>query len=143
MDSTYAETDNLKATWRTWVEIAVVLFAGSILSVSLRNFNYTLLLYLPAAFAIVFIHWYGPKVLPLLFINGLFTLFLWHAPGGWLRLSIVATHEPLVAFLSWILARKVLREGEGFSSISLFAKFALFGVAIPELANCFYTYHYS
>jgi signal transduction histidine kinase len=101
------------------------------------------LLYLPLALGIILIHWFGPRVLPLTFLNGIFTLFLWGSPGGWVHYVVLATHEPLVALLSWLLARKFVSQYKGFPSIATFAKFTLFGIAIPDLANCFYTYHYT
>jgi signal transduction histidine kinase len=132
-----------KWTWITWLQIFFVLATGSIISVLLRNFNNSLLLYLPSALGIALIHWFGPRMLPLSYLNGIFTLFLWGAPGGWERYLILATHEPLVAFLSWLLARKIIHNAQGFPSTSIFIRFTLLGIAIPDLANCFYTYHYS
>jgi len=132
-----------KWTWLTWLQVTVVLVLGSVISVLLRNFNNSLLLYLPLALGIVLIHWFGPKVLPLTYFNGLLTLFLWNSPGGLIHHLIVATHEPVVSLLSWLLAKKFKSEIEGFPSTSAFAKFTLLGIALPDLANCFYTYHYT
>lgn len=132
-----------KWTWITWLQIVFVLAIGSIVSVLLRNFNNSLLLYLPSAFGTALIHWFGPRILPISYFNGILTLFLWNAPGGWDRYALLATHEPLVAFLSWLLARKTIRDAQGFPSTSVFIRFTLFGIAVPDMANCFYTYHYT
>jgi len=135
--------DALKWTWLTCVQVTVVLSAGSVISVLLRDFNNALLLYLPAAIGIILVHWLGPKVLPFTFLNGILTLLLWNAPGGWARILLLATHEPVVAYLSWLLGRKSVDPTQGFHTTTVFAKFILFGIAIPELANCAYTYQYT
>jgi signal transduction histidine kinase len=132
-----------KWTWLTWLQLALVLLLGSILSVLLRNYNNSLLLYLPSAIAVIYIQWFGPRVLVLSYLNGILTLFLWNAPGDWLRYLILASHEPLVCFLSWLLARKFVDAENGFSTTRRFVQFTLLGIAVPGLANCFYTYHYS
>lgn len=130
-------------TWLTWFQLALVLVLGSILSVLLRNYNNSLLLYLPSAIAVIFIQWFGPRVLILSYLNGILTLFLWNAPGDWVRYLMLASHEPLVCLLSWLLGRKFISAEKGFSTTRLFVQFTLLGIAIPGLANCFYTYHYS
>lgn len=132
-----------KWTWLTWLQLALVLAVGSILSVLLRNYNNSLLLYLPSAIAVIFIQWFGPRVLVLSYLNGIVTLFLWNAPGDWLRYLMLASHEPLVCFLSWLFARKFVNAETGFSTTRLFVQFTFLGIAIPGLANCLYTYHYS
>src|SRR5258705_5282241 len=109
-----------KWTWLTWLQLSLVLVLGSILSVLLRNYNNSLLLYLPSAIGIVFIQWFGPRVLILSYLNGIITLFLWNAPGDWLRYLILASHEPLVCTLSWLFARKFINAENGFSTTRLF-----------------------
>ena len=132
-----------KWAWLTWLQLGLILVVGAYLSVLLRNYNNSLLLYLPSALGVVLIQWFGPRVLLLSYLNGILTLFLWNAPGGWSRYLLLASHEPLVCFLSWLFARKLINTGSGFSTTRLFVQFTLFGIAIPGLANCFYTYHYS
>ena len=70
-----------KWTWLTWLQLALVLMLGSILSVLLRNYNNSLLLYLPSAIAVIYIQWFGPRILLLSYLNGILNLFLWNAPG--------------------------------------------------------------
>ncbi len=125
------------------LQVMVVLVVASIVSVQLRNIDNSLLLYLPTAFGIVAIHWLGPRVLYLIYANGIFTLFLWGAKGDLLRYAFLASHEPAVVFISWWLARRFTREAQAFSNVNTFIGFAFLGVALPGLVNCFYTYHYS
>lgn len=133
-------TKNLSVTWLfAFLSLAV----GSIASFYLREFNNSLLLYLPTALGIVLVHWLGISVLPITFINGIFTLLLWHVPGGWLRYAMLASHEPAIALTSWLLSRHLIRKGEGFPGTSDFVQFTFLGLALPGAINCFYTYHYS
>lgn len=133
----------LKWTWLSWLQVSLVLVTGSVISLLLRNFNNSLLLYLPAALSIVLIHWFGLRILILSYLNGILTLFLWNAPGELPRYLLLATHEPLVALLSWLLARQWVKPSEGFLTTPVFVRFTFFGIAIPDVANCFYSYHYS
>lgn len=143
MDTDTHQQTTTKDKWLTWLLVIFILTTGSIASSFLRDFNNSLLLYLPTAFSIVLVHWLGLKILPLTFINGLFTLFLWHVPGGWLKYVLLASHEPAIAFTSWLLSRHIIKKGEGFSMTSAFIQFTLLGVALPDAVNCFYTYNYS
>jgi signal transduction histidine kinase len=115
----------------------------SFISVQLRNIDNSLLLYLPTAFGIIAIHWFGPRVLLPIYINGLFTLFLWKAHGGIGRYLLLASHEPLVAFVSWILSRHLTSQGKAFDNVNNFIPFVFLGIVIPGATNCFYTYHYT
>jgi len=127
----------------TWLLSFLILIIGSIASSYLRDFNNSLLLYLPSALGIVLVHWLGLRILPITFINGIITLFLWHVPGGWLRYVMLASHEPAIVLTSWLLSHHLTRKGEGFSGISDFVLFIFLGLALPDAVNCFYTYNYS
>lgn len=125
------------------LQVMVVLVVASVASVLLRNIDNSLLLYLSTAFGIVAIHWLGPRVLYLIYINGIVTLILWEAKGDFFRYAFLASHEPAVAFVSWWLARKFTKEAQAFSNVNSFIGFTMLGIAVPGLVNCFYTYHYS
>jgi signal transduction histidine kinase len=116
---------------------------GSYASVLVGKIDNSLLLYLPAALGIIFIHWYGIRALPITFLNGLLTVYLWKAKGSFLWYLLLASHEPAVALVSWLLARHLLSSKDGFKDTITFSKFILLGVVIPGMVNCFYTYHYS
>jgi signal transduction histidine kinase len=116
---------------------------GSYASILVGRLDSSLLLYLPAALGIIYIHWYGPRVLPILLLNGLFTTFLWKAKGGLLWYLFLASHEPVIALTSWLLARHLIDRSRGFKDIMAFSKFILLGIVIPNLVNCFFTYQYS
>jgi signal transduction histidine kinase len=125
------------------VQLILLYATGTGISVFVGNIDNSLLLYLPAALSILFIHWYGLPALPIIYLNSLLTIILWKAKGsmGWYLL--MASHEPAVAFTSWLLARHLLNERGGFKDVITFSKFIILGIAIPGAVNCFYTYHYS
>lgn len=124
-------------------QVQAFLLAISFVSVQLRSIDNSLLLYLPTAFGIIAIHWFGPRMLVPIYINGLFTLFLWKASGDLGRYMLLASHEPLVAFVSWLLSRHLTCQGKAFDHVNNFIRFVFLGIVIPGLTNCFYTYHYS
>ena len=138
-----ADSKNQKWNPGTWILLMLVLLAGSYISYYARTFTDSLLLYLPTSLAIVMVHWFGPRILPLAFINALFTLFLWNAPGPWERILFLASREPVIVFASWFLCKNLIRESKGLASTSLFVKFIFRGIFIPDLINSLYTYHYT
>jgi signal transduction histidine kinase len=138
-----SQQSSARDIWLTWLLAFVILATGSIASSFLRDFNNSLLLYLPSALGIVLVHWLGLRVLPLTFVNSLFTLYLWHISGGWPRYAFLASHEPAIAFTSWLLTRHLIQKEQGFSRTSAFLQFTFLGLAVPDAVNCFYTYHYS
>lgn len=125
------------------LQIMLVLVIASIVSVQLRHIDNSLLLYLPTAFGIIAIHWFGPRVLYLVYANGILTLFLWGAKGDLFRYALIASHEPAVTFASWLLAGRFTKDTCAFSNVNSFIGFVILGIAVPGLVNCFYTYHYS
>lgn len=125
-----------------WLAILVTI---SLASYYLRSFTNSLLLFLPIALSLVLVHWYGYKILPVIFINGIITLLIWKTKSSWSYTLLIATHEPLVAFVSRLLVTRVQKKTlqECFSSANQFALFIALGVLIPVACNSLYTYHYS
>jgi signal transduction histidine kinase len=132
-----------KLTLRAALQCVFWLTTGSYASILVGKIDSSLLLYLPAALGIIFVHWYGLRVLPLTFLNGLLTVFLWKAKGSFLWILFLASHEPAVALVSWLLARHLIDWREGFKDTFTFSKFILLGIVVPNLVNSIYTYHYS
>ena len=138
-------SDSKNHTWNlgTWVLLMLILLAGSYISFYVRNYTDSLLLYLPTSLAFVMVHWFGPRILPLAFINALVTLLLWQAPGGWDRILLLASHEPVIVFASWFLCKDLVYTSSGLSDTKSFGKFILLGIVVPDVINSFYTYHYT
>jgi signal transduction histidine kinase len=102
-------------------------------------------LYLSNALGIVFIHWFGWRIVPLIYINGATTLLIWGFSGHWLKAGILASHEPAIAITSWLLCAKAFpsKEGISLSTTDSFFRFVMLGIAIPVCVNSVYVYHYS
>jgi two-component system, sensor histidine kinase len=127
----------------TWPVLTLILIISSLISYHLRNLSNSFLLYMPTSIAIVMIHWFGLRVLPLTFLNALFTLILWQAPGGLDRMLLLATREPLAVFTSWFLCKNIILNSNGLSNTPSFVRFTVLGIVVPDLINSLYTYHYS
>lgn len=127
----------------TWPLLLIILISSSCFSWYLRNLTSSFLLYLPTAIAIVMIHWFGRRVLILAYINAVFTLILWDAPGGSGRILLLASREPLVIFASWLFCKSIIRNSKGLSDILSFVRFVVLGIIVPDFVNSFYTYHYT
>jgi two-component system, sensor histidine kinase len=127
------------------VLLFAVLVAGAFISFKLRTVTDSLLLYLPSALSIVLVHWIGLRILPLIYLNGIVTLIIWSATGDYLRIGLLATHEPAVALASWLLVNKVtpLKDVEPLHSTDSFLRFAILGIVIPITINSAYVYNYS
>lgn len=140
LDSNFQEE---KWSYMTWVISLAVLITGSLISYYLKNFADSLLLYLPTSLAIVLMHWFGWRILPLTYINSLVTLLLWSAPGGWDRILLLATREPVIVFASGFLCKDLVKQSNGLSDTKSLIRFILLGIIIPDLINSIYTYQYT
>jgi two-component system, sensor histidine kinase len=138
-------SDSKRQNWNpgTWLLLMLILLAGSYISFYAKTFTDSLLLYLPTSIAIVMAHWFGPRILPLAFINALATLYLWDAPGPWERILFLASREPVIVFISWMLCKNFIQDAKGLSNTQIFSKFTLRGIVIPDIINSIYTYHYT
>ena len=137
--------DSKSQKWNpgTWALLMLVLLAGSYISYYARTLTDSLLLYLPTSLAFVMVHWFGPRILPLAFINAFVTLFLWQAPGGWDRILFLASREPVIVFASWFLCKNLVHSSRGLSNTKSFGRFVLLGIVVPDLINSFYTFNYT
>ncbi len=124
--------------------LQAILIILSYLSYALGNVTNSLLLYLPLVLGLTFIHWFGPRVLPILFINGITTLLIWGVSKFTLKMSILSTHEAVVAFSSWFLyTRLYSKEGfQTFTNTNTFLRFVFLAIVIPISINSIYVYHY-
>lgn len=124
--------------------LQALLFTLSYLSYQLSSVTSSLLLYLPLVLGIVFIHWFGWKILPLLFINGVTTLLIWGVTNFTLRMVLLSTHEAIVAFVSWYLYTKAWppQSRFPFTTTNSFLRFIVLAIVIPICVNSIYVYHY-
>lgn len=124
--------------------LQVVLLALSYFSFQLRTATDSLLLYLPLVMGIVYIHWFGWRILPILFINGITTLIIYGATDFTPLVWWLSTHEAAVAFTSWLLYHKLFppKSTQGFDNTNAFLRFVMLGLVIPVCVNSVYVYHY-
>ena len=136
---------SVKWKWWAWPLLLAFLVSISYGSYFLRNFTDSVLLYLPTPFAIILLYWYGPRMLPIIYINEIVTLILWDAPGGWIRIFLLATHAPAMTFSSWYFFKRTSKESlkDLLSSKNSLIRFTLLGVLIPVLVNAMFTYNYT
>ncbi|MEZ4946646.1 MAG: ATP-binding protein [Cyclobacteriaceae bacterium] len=134
-----------KWVWWAWPLLLTFLVSISYGSYYLRNFTDSVLLYLPTPFAIILLYWYGPRMLPIIFLNEIVTLLLWGASGSWIRIALIASHAPIMTYASWFLYKRTNSEGvkDLLSSTDSFIRFVLLGVFVPVLINSVFTYHYT
>jgi two-component system, sensor histidine kinase len=139
-----SSTSSLRQTLLISVVWLVILGTTSYVSYQFNSYTQSLLLYLPTALSIILIHWHGLKMLPVIYINAVFTLLMWNAKGDSLRILLLTTHEPAVALASKLLIDKVAKiKNDYLNSTSRFVQFTFFGIVIPIAVNSLYTYHYS
>ncbi|MEQ8362369.1 MAG: ATP-binding protein [Cyclobacteriaceae bacterium] len=147
LDETVKPVKSLPAKWVWWAWPLLLTFLVSISygSYYLRNFTDSVLLYLPTPFAIILLYWYGPRMLPIIFLNEIVTLLLWGASGSWIRISLIAMHAPVMTYASWFFYKRTNNEGlkDMLSSTDSFIRFVLLGVFVPVLINSLFTYHYT
>ena len=124
--------------------LQVVLIALSFLSFKLRTVTDSLLLYLPLVMGIVFIHWFGPRILPILFINGYTTLVIYGVRNFTPLMWFLTIHEAAVAFTSWLLFSKLFppKNPNGFANTNSYLRFVLLGMVVPVCVNSIFVYHY-
>jgi two-component system, sensor histidine kinase len=144
----YNESDldySLKQTLKISIGWSCILILISFISFQMRNFSDSLLLYLPTAFSITLVHWYGYRILPIIYLNAIITLFMWGAKGDLIRILILATHEPLVALISKALVSRFQHKkfNQYFKSTNQFVLFTALGIIVPIFFNTLYTYNYS
>lgn len=136
-------TATLRISIRALV-LQVLLFILSYLSFRLGAVTNSLLLYLPLVLGIVFIHWFGWRIFPILLINGVTTLLIWGVTKFTFKMSLLSTHEAVVALTSWLLCYLFLTK-KGllrFNNTNSFLLFILLGILIPICVNSIYVYHY-
>jgi len=81
-------------------------------------------------------------MLPIVYLNEVVTLLIWGAPGGWVRILLMAMHAPIMVFASWYLYKRN-DQNELLNSTQSLIRFTLFGVFVPVLINAAFTYHYT
>lgn len=95
--------------------------------------------YLPTAFSIILINWWGPKrVLPAMYINATASTVLWGIPAErWTDWFVYAVPETLLTFLSWYLFRVVFLGRYWLPDTQSTVLFLMTGILVPILSEIF------
>lgn len=119
--------------WWTWVvPILVVHFTGH-LSLLFKYDQGVSTLYLPTAFAIVMVNWWGvARVVPALFIVATLNTYYWGIMQWWLW-PILSTPEVVAVSLSYYLFRIVFKGKYWLPSTREFLFFTLVAIIVPML----------
>lgn len=130
-----AETNRLP--WWTWVIPIFVLHIGSEVSVLLRYDQGVSAYYLPTAISIVLIHWWGPRVLPAVYLNAIVSNTLWGVSRIYLW-PVYGFTDVIVTFLSWYLFSKKAKGKFWLPEIKHLLLFLSVGIAVPVIIEILY-----
>ena len=122
--------------WWTWVLPFFIANLGTWLSIWFKTDPGASLWYLPTAFGIVMVYWWGPRVLLGVYLNAVVCVSLWDLPTQWSLLY--ALPETLEVGLSWLLLTKFMGGKYWLPDLKSVGEFLLFGSLIPTfLANAY------
>lgn len=118
--------------WWTWVAPLLLFHLGTQISLLSRVNTGTSLFYFPAAFAVVLIYWWGPRIVPAFYINAMLSAGLWGLDRYELW-PIYAAPEAIFALLSWFLFIRLFRGRCWLPNIRQTVLFLMVGVSLPLL----------
>lgn len=131
MMSVSTEIKNNKLPWWTWVAPFFIFQIGSLISLQFRYDTGVGAFYLPSAFAIVMVNWWGPKrVIPALYISSTILTPFWGVEVWW-QWPIYPICESLYVWASWFVFTQVLKGKYWLPNTSELAKFIFLGIFIP------------
>jgi two-component system, sensor histidine kinase len=128
---TKTETNHEALPW--WiVPITAVLLQAAIQFALLFKFAQGISsFYLPTAFAITLVHWWGPKrVLPVYFTLATLNTYFWGIEN-WMLWPLYALPEVIAAFLSYWLFQKLFKGKYWLPNTRQFLFFSVLGILIP------------
>ena len=95
-----------KLPWWTWLVPALVCQIGTQLSVNFQFAPGVAILYLPIPLGLAMAFWWGPRVLPGIFLNAMLSAGLWDLPRWWLW-PVYALPETVAVLVAWFLFTKL------------------------------------
>jgi signal transduction histidine kinase len=116
--------------WWTWVLPLFIFQFGTQISLIFKYLPASSVFYIPTAIGIVLIYWWGPRILPALYINAVLSCGFWdiHDKLTW---PVYGLPETLFVFLSWYLFIRVAKGKYWLPDVNNTLKFILLGVLIP------------
>src|SRR6185369_14423337 len=98
----------LKLPWWTWLAPMPIFALGSLCSLAFKIAPGIAVWYLPIPIGIVLINWWGPRILPAMYLNAMIFAGHWDLPRAMLW-PIYSWPEVFEVFLSWYLFTKVVK----------------------------------
>jgi two-component system, sensor histidine kinase len=120
-----------KLPWWTWIAGFAILHLGSYISVQFKIEHGISAIYLPTAFGIVLVNWWGPtRVLPLVYLSAVLGSPAWGVEDlhNWFLFSLP---ETLMVFVSWFLFTAKAQGKYWLPDIKSLLLFLVLGIVIP------------
>lgn len=124
----------VKLPWWIYPLAFGIFHLGTHASILTKVTTGTSLFYLPAPFALVLVYWWGPRILPVFYLNAIVSCPLWGLDDP-LLYPLYAFPELLFASLSWLL---FIRLGKGkfwLPDIKHVLLFLFLGLLLPLVPN--------
>ncbi len=113
--------------WSWWLPLPLF-HLGTWMSLSTQFVSGAALWYLPFALGLTLLLWWGPRVLPALYLNALLSIPLWGLDWRWAPLYAVS--ETLAVGVAWLFLRS--REFDAaLTTVASLVRFILLGVLVP------------
>jgi two-component system, sensor histidine kinase len=131
--------DSPKLPWWTWVATAIIIHIGTEISLVFKYDQGVADYYLPTAFSIILINWWGPwRVLPIMYLNAVLSTYMWGIPADrWYTWMLYGLPETSFTFLSWFLFRKIYHGKYWLPDIRNTTMFLVLGIIIPIIPELF------
>ncbi len=134
----FSNMNTSKLPWWTWIAPLFIFQLGLWVSDFFKTGTEISLFYLPIAFGILLVHWWGPRVALGMFLSSLINSIFWmQTPLSVLSIFQI-THGSVCVLLSWYLFRLKVKDGNHINDINKLYWFILLGIFIPVLANSLY-----
>ena len=139
MEAPVTDIDRQRLPWWAWLLTAMILHAGTQISLLFKYSQGVTDYYLPTALSLVLIQWWGPRVvLPILYLNSTLSTYLWGIPADqWYKWPVYALPETGFTFLGWLLFRKIYRGKYWLPDIKNLLAFLFLGALIPLIIEIF------
>lgn len=124
-------------SWLPWVFPFFAFMAGTLLSLAFKTPLGTSLFYLPIPLAILFVQWWGLRILPGLILNSIISLAVWDA-GDFRYWPLLVSHEAATAIASYYFFRIFIPGKTWLPDLRSTLQFIFLGIIIPVTVNAIF-----
>jgi two-component system, sensor histidine kinase len=123
--------------WWTWIAPLLLFHLGSQISIQFKYAQGVSDFYLPTAFALILIQWWGPKrIIPAMYINAVLSTYFWGIPvDRWPQWLVYGMPETIFVALSWYLFRVKGKGAYWLPDIRSVIVFIVLAISIPILVE--------